>query len=170
MPSLLVDDREKLPYEFPGITVNESRLNVGDYTYEGWEKTFAIERKSLDDLATSVGSGRTRFESEIRRANGLANINDDGNPLPGTKPETALEEFAVVIEAHPDDVYEYAGTKRCPNYYSNIYPNSVIGTVEGWPNKYQTLDFVWAGDREGARQETLALLDEWLLKYKHLFD
>lgn len=164
-PTILVDDREQLPYDFPGLETEEARLNVGDYTYKGWEDTFAVERKTLDDLATSVGSDRTRFESEVRRANGLASVNDDGNPRPGTKPDTALEEFVVVIEAHPDDVYNYAGTKSCPNYYSQIYPNSVIGTVEGWPDKYDVMDFHWAGDREGGKQETLHFLDKWLLKY-----
>lgn len=168
MPTLIRDTREQRPYKWPGLDTTDDTLDVGDYTYEGWANTFAVERKSLNDLATSLGAERTRFESEVRRANGLANINDDGNSIPGTKPDTALEEFAVVIEAHPDDVYEYAGTKSCPNYFSNLFPNSLIGTVEQWPNKYRTLDFVWAGDREGGRQETLALLDEWLLKYEHL--
>lgn len=165
MPTLLVDSREQKPYQFAGVDTEVATLNVGDYTYEGWSDTFAVERKSLDDLASSLGHDRTRFESEVRRANGLANINDDGNPIPGTKPDHSLDEFVVVIEAHPDDVYEYAGTKRCPNYYSDIYPNSVIGTIEQWPDKYPTLDFHWAGSRSGGKQETLYFLDKWYVEY-----
>lgn len=166
-PTLIVDSREQKPYRFPGISdVEQAQLPVGDYTYEGYEDTFAVERKSLNDLATSLGADRLRFENEIRRANGYANQNEDGNPLPGTKPDKPLEQFVVVIEAHPDQVYEYAGTKKCPNYYSNIYPNSVIGTVEKWPSKYNTLDFTWCGSRRGAKDETLALLDQWYLKHQ----
>jgi hypothetical protein len=166
MPTVLVDDREKKPYQFPGLdSVEQERLSVGDYTHDGFEDTYAVERKTLDDLATSVGSERLRFENEIRRANGFAHRNEDGNPLPGTKPDSSLDEFVVVIEAHPDEVYRYAGNGHCPNYYSNIYPNSVIGTVEKWPSKYETLNFVWAGDREDGKQETLRLLDRWFLKY-----
>lgn len=166
MPTLVIDTREQKPYEFPGITDTITKqLGVGDYTHEGFENTYAVERKTLDDLATSVGSERLRFENEIRRANGYANRNEDDNPIPGTKPDKPLDKFAVVIEASPDEVYRYSGTKSCPNYYSNIYPNSVIGTIEGWPQKYTALDFIWANNREGGKQETLHLLDKWYLEY-----
>lgn len=171
MPPVVVDTREQKPYKFPGIDdIVHDKLPVGDYTYEGFEDVFVVERKSLDDLASSVGTDRLRFENEIRRANGFANRNENDNPIPGTKPDAPLEEFAVVIEAHPDDVYSYAGTKRCPNYYSNIYPNSVIGTIEKWPSKYENLDFIWSGNREGAMQETLHLLDKWHVKHSGVFD
>lgn len=132
---------------FPGQEVTAAQLNVGDYTYEGFEDVFAVERKTLDDLATSLGAERERFEAEVERAQGL-------------------DEFIVVIEADESEVYPYAGTKRCPNYFSNIYPNSVIGTVEKWPDKYATLDFNWAGGRGKAQQETLRLLDKWYLNYR----
>lgn len=166
MPTLVIDTREQRPYQFPGVDdVIYDTLDVGDYTYEGFQDVFAVERKSLDDLATSLGSDRLRFENEIRRANGFAERNEDGNSLPGTKPDHSLEEFVVVIEAHPDDVYSYAGDGYCPNYYSNIYPNSVVGTIEQWPTKYPTLQFQWCGSRRGAKAETLALLDKWYLDH-----
>jgi ERCC4-type nuclease len=143
---VVVDTRENKPYQFPGVdSVVEKELDVGDYSLTGFEDTFAVERKTLDDLATSLGSDRNRFEDEIIRAQ-------------------SLSEFVVVIEAESDAVYDYAGTGACPNYYSAIYPNSIIGTVEKWPSKYETLDFCWAGNRAGGRQETLAKLDKWYLE------
>lgn len=145
-PPIVIDDREKKPYQFTGVETIERRLDVGDYTYDGFADTFAVERKTLDDLATSVGSGRDRFEDEIKRAQ-------------------SLSEFVVLIEAPSGDVYRYAGDGYCPNYYSNIYPNSVIGTVEKWPVKYSTLDFEWAGNRKDAEQRALSLLDKWYLTY-----
>lgn len=135
---ILIDQREKLPLKFPGCETEEAYLETGDYTVKGFEDRFAVERKSINDLATSVGSDRNRFEAEIRRAQ-------------------EFDEFSVVIEGSPDEV-------RAGNYYSNIHPNAVLGTVKKWPWKYDRLDFVWAGDRERAAQETLRLLDRWYLK------
>lgn len=163
---IVIDTREKKPYEFPAQPTVRKELSVGDYTLEGYEGTFSVERKSLDDLATSLGSDRLRFENEIRRANGYANRNSDDNPLPGTKPDNPLKEFVVVIEADRPDVAEYTNAKYCPNYYSKIHPASVIGTVREWPLKYDSLRFEWCGDREGARQETLRLLDKWFIKHE----
>lgn len=151
---VVVDTREQKPYDFKSIGINNvvhEKLDVGDYTHMGAEDVYAVERKTLDDLAKSLGADRDRFENEIQRGQ-------------------TLEELAVVIEAPPEDVYRFAGTKKCPNYYSNIYPNSIIGTVEQWPQKYDTLSFVWAGDREGGMQETLAKLDEWYLKHQEKVD
>lgn len=165
-PTVVIDSREQKPYRFPGINdVIRRKLDVGDYTYDGFEHTFAVERKTLDDLATSMGAERLRFENEIRRANGYAHRNDDNNPIPGTKPDYNLDEFVVVIEADREDVEKFAGNETCPNYYSNIYPNSILGTVDGWPHKYDNLSFAWAGSRADAKQETLSLLDKWHLKY-----
>jgi len=135
---IVVDDREKMPYEFPAMETEPARLDVGDYSVEGFEDVFAVERKSLDDLARSVGTDRGRFEAEIERAQ-------------------TLDNFAVVIEADVEDAYK-------GRYYSKIHPNAVVGTVKKWPWKWGTLDFEWCGDRDGAKQETLRLLDRWYLQ------
>lgn len=165
MTKLVIDTREKRPWTFPGQEVIYKELGVGDYTYEGYEQEFAVERKSLDDLATSMGSERTRFENEIRRANGYANVNDAGNPLPGTKPDKPLREFVVIIEAPRSSVADFVNQKRCPNYFSRIYPKSIISTTKSWPDKYENLSFLWENDREQAKQECLRLLDKWYLEY-----
>lgn len=162
---IIVDSREQLPYDFPGEDTRVEKLDVGDYSLEGFQNRFAVERKTLDDLASSVGTDRLRFENEIRRANGYANRNEDDNPLPGTAPESPLDEFVVVIEAEKRELYKYAGRKSCPNYYSRIHPNSMIGTLESWPSKYENLRFDWCGSRQGGCQETLRLLDQWYIKH-----
>jgi ERCC4-type nuclease len=144
------DQRENDPWSLPGVKVEEVHLETGDYTVEGFEDRFAIERKSVNDLAKSVGSERTRFEAEIRRAQ-------------------SMDEFCVIIEGSKADVEDH-------NYYSQIHPNAVLGTVEKWPWKYERLDFHWAGEnedgdrvrteaeaRDWAGQECLRLLDRWYL-------
>lgn len=143
-PPIVVDSREKKPYQFPAEETIERALDVGDYTYEGYEDEFAVERKTLDDLANSLGRERDRFEDEVQRAQ-------------------SLREFVVVIEADSGDVYRYRHQDGCPNYYSQIHPNSICGTVEKWPGKYDTLEFEWAGDRPSGKAETLRLLDKWYL-------
>lgn len=142
---IVVDTREKKPYTF-SQDVEKSALNVGDYSVAGLENTVAVERKTLNDLASSLGAHRKRFEREVERAQ-------------------LLEEFYVVIEAWRSEVENYADTGECPNYYSNIYPNSVLGTVDKWPLKYDTLEFIWAGNRENAKEKTLTKLQSAMLTY-----
>lgn len=139
MRTILIDDREKRPYSFPEFDTEQARLDVGDYAIDGYERHFAIERKSLDDLATSCGAERDRFEREVKRAQSLAR-------------------FAVIVEAGKADA-------QGGNYYSNIHPNSVIGTVEKWPTKYDTLHFEWCGSRDRAKERTVELLTEWDRQY-----
>lgn len=134
---VLIDDREKRPWKFPGVETEEAHLETGDYTVKNWEHRFAVERKSLDDLATSIGANRNRFEAEIKRAQEFNN-------------------FAVVIESDRESA-------ESGDYYSNIHPNALMGTVEKWPWRYDKLEFIWAGDREKAAQECLRLLDKWYL-------
>lgn len=186
MPAIVVDTREKKPYKFPGIdSVVRKPLNVGDYTHEGCEDIYAVERKSLDDLASSVANDdRLRFQNEIRRANGLAERNESDNPLPGTKPDHGgLREFVVVVEADRGKLHEYAqrldrrdlsavdakykaldGNMYVP-YLTGIHPNAVLGTVDSWTDRYDTLDFTWASDRQRGKEETLRLLDKWYLHH-----
>lgn len=135
--NILRDDREKTPWDLPGVEVEEARLDTGDYTVEGFKDRFAVERKSVNDLATSVGSERNRFEAEVRRAQ-------------------SMDEFTVIIEGTRAEVDNH-------QYYSQIHPNAVLGTVDKWPQKYDVLDFIWAGGRERAGQECLRLLDRWYL-------
>jgi DNA excision repair protein ERCC-4 len=46
-------------------------LKTGDYSIEGYEDTFAIERKSLMDLFGTLGKGHDRFKKELERAKEL---------------------------------------------------------------------------------------------------
>ncbi|TQQ81887.1 ERCC4 domain-containing protein [Halonotius roseus] len=136
--NVVFDQREKREWDLPGVDQTAVHLETGDYTIEGYEDRFAVERKSINDLATSVGSNRDRFEAEIQRAQ-------------------SMDEFVVIIEGSRHDVENH-------RYYSNIHPNAVLGTTDKWPLKYSQLDFIWAGDREQAAQECLRLLDRWYFR------
>jgi len=148
---ILQDDREKLPFDFsafPDVTIEETRLETGDYTTPDLEGTAAVERKSLEDLAGSLGSGRKNFEAEVQRAG-------------------SLMDFVVVIESPRHLVQHYvdAGSKRCPHYYCNTYPKSITSTVDSWPKRYN-VEFNWYPDKQYAAVATYDYLCKWEREYQ----
>lgn len=84
--TILVDTREQDPLtEWPeGTTTERATLDTGDYSIKGFETSFAIERKSLLDLAGTMLGGyegnprkpprRFNLELERMRHYGLAAI------------------------------------------------------------------------------------------------
>lgn len=68
--TVTIDTREQTPWVFPpGVCVRRGTLRTGDYAVAG-DAGFAIERKSLDDYAATIGSGWERFLREIARMEG----------------------------------------------------------------------------------------------------
>lgn len=134
MSKIIIDTREQLPYSFYGNDVIRKKLDTGDYSIEGFEDTFAVERKSLSDYLKSITHERDRFEREVKR---------------GEK----MEEFEVVIEATEEEV-------RQGNYYSNVAPLSAINTASAWEDRYN-VPFHWAKDRATSKALTMSLLDQW---------
>lgn len=133
---IVIDTRERRPYQFPAVETRRATLDTGDYTVDGFEDRIAIERKTLHGLALSVGHHRARFEAELDRAQ-------------------RLERFAVVVE----------GTRARAargEFYGNVHPNALLGSCETWElDVYETLLFVWADGRRRARTKTAALLRRW---------
>lgn len=66
---IIIDSREQNPLTFPRTQkCVVSKLDVGDYSVEEYEKRIAIERKSLPDLFQTLGRGNKRFKKELERA------------------------------------------------------------------------------------------------------
>ena len=64
---IVIDTREQQPWSFGDLAaVSRGALPAGDYAVAG-DFGFAVERKSLDDFAATVVSGRARFERELER-------------------------------------------------------------------------------------------------------
>lgn len=76
---IVVDTREKEPFQFKGYRVKRSGLTTGDYSVEGFEGRVAVERKSGSDLVNTVLVNRDRFARELERA-------------------SEMEAFVVVVE------------------------------------------------------------------------
>lgn len=149
---VLVDDREKLPYTFEGLTADHDQgfrplavqtarahLATGDYTIPGYEGRIAIERKGgadgLADLYGTIGQGRARFIRELERL-------------------ALLEWSAVVVEAEWSEVL--AGHRR-----SKLPPKIILRSVMAWQMRFPTTHWWWCAGREMGQVVTYRLLERW---------
>jgi ERCC4-type nuclease len=138
--TIVRDTREKKPYGFGDYSVStvDKTLETGDYTVEGHENEFAIERKTKSDFLSSITHDRDRFENEFKRASEL------------DRPLVVLVESPLI---HFERGY----------YYPDVSSSSVIGTIDAWSDRYNA-EFVFTQDRcEGEKQTYLNLI-EWALK------
>jgi DNA excision repair protein ERCC-4 len=70
-PVIIVDTREQNPLQFSRLESRPGTLLSGDYSIGGLEGLFAVERKSVADLAACcMGENRARFERELHRFRG----------------------------------------------------------------------------------------------------
>ncbi|MDD2998325.1 MAG: ERCC4 domain-containing protein [Candidatus Riflebacteria bacterium] len=125
IPAIIVDTREQKPYMFDSATILR-KLDIGDYSLNGFEDQFAIERKELNDFISCMidkagCENRSRFERELARAH------------------EKLRRLWILVEADFDDIM--AG-----RFQSEIKVTSVIATIIAWQNRYP-VQFVWGGNR-----------------------
>ncbi len=71
LPRLIVDTREQLPLTFTHLDAVRGTLTTGDYSVDGLQSRFAVERKSTPDLVGSLTQGRDRFMRELERMRGV---------------------------------------------------------------------------------------------------
>jgi DNA excision repair protein ERCC-4 len=146
--TVLIDQREKAPYFFHGLRAGSSRsyrplvvnyklahLKTGDYSISGLENLICIERKSLADLYSTLGSNRDRFEAEHERM-------------------TEFSFAAVVVEASIGTVL------KSPPKESRLLPKSVYGTYIAWSMRYG-VPWIFAEDRRLAEKTTFKLLEKF---------
>lgn len=70
-PTIVIDSREQSPLSFTRLQAVPGTLYSGDYSIRGLEAGFAVERKSIDDLANCcMSENRDRFERELLRLRG----------------------------------------------------------------------------------------------------
>lgn len=70
LPQIIIDSREKTPLAFANLPTETSTLYSGDYSVKGLEEVFAIERKTIADLVSSLTRNRDRFTNELHRLRG----------------------------------------------------------------------------------------------------
>jgi ERCC4-type nuclease len=146
--TVVIDDREKLPYQFAALraTVRQGggllyvptvrrRLEIGDYSIEGHEHDVAIERKSLEDL----------YQSVVRRDNFVGRLEQMNN----------LRFAAVVVEATWLDV------ATAPPFSSQMNPLSVVRSMIAWTVRFPRVHWIPAGGRAEGEAITFRLLEAY---------
>ena len=117
-PVIIVDSREQTPLPIARLATVRAGLTTGDYSFQGGEELFAVERKSLDDLASCcAGASRERFERELHRMRGYR--------------------FARLLIIGPRWMVE--GHR----YRSAIRPNSILHSLAAWEVRFN-VPVVWA--------------------------
>jgi len=133
---IAVDTREQRPYTFgniqPRTAIVVQTLQTGDYSIAGLDNLVCVERKSLADLFSSVGTGRKRFEREMVRM-------------------SKMDYAALIIESSLSGIFVN------PPSRSKMNPKAVFRTLLSWSIKYGI--HVWpAWSREAGEKITYILL------------
>lgn len=135
----VTDTREQTPLNLSPLGSVTGTLSTGDYSVLGLEHMISIERKSLPDFLSCVGSNRDRFERELQRMLGY-------------------ETRAIVVEASWAEI-EAGLWIMNPNHYkwkSKVQPNAALGSALGWIA--QGIPVVMAGSHERCSQFVSRLL------------
>jgi len=141
-PVVLVDTREKTPFEFDRFTnwvagTKQCKLDVGDYSVEGMEEILALERKTLSDLITTVMQERTRFFRMCERM-------------------SQYRWRALILEASYEDI-----KSPYDEDYTLAHPNAVSGTLDALEARFG-IPIIYASRYRGLAEEKAA---SWLSKH-----
>jgi ERCC4-type nuclease len=143
---VLIDDREGLPYSFIGcdpkriVLTNRKRLKTGDYSLKEYENEINIERKTLEDLFSTLGQERERFKEEFERLN--------QSVFAAVVIEASLEEVLNPSEFHQD-------------WHSLLNSNSVFGTITSWSIRYPKVHWFFGGNRSNSERITFDLIRKY---------
>jgi ERCC4-type nuclease len=134
-PVIVVDCREQEPLIFSRLQSVRGTLYSGDYSVQGLEESFAVERKSLDDIANCcLSSNRDRFEHELHRLRGY--------------------QFKRLV------IVGTRGEIEVQRYHSRIAPKAVLATLSAFEVRYD-LPVVFAGTPEAAARE----IERWAVYF-----
>jgi ERCC4-type nuclease len=109
--NIIVDTREQKPLWVASnrfVNITNTKLDVGDYSLQGFENVIAIERKGPMDAFSTLGqsNNHARFNAEWERAKNL-------------------KYFAVIIELSVGDMYH----KNFENSFrTRIHGNQMVQT------------------------------------------
>lgn len=132
--TIIVDTREQQPWSFDHYTVANRKLDTGDYSIEGLEEVFCIERKkSVSEIANNIVE--SRFKDVITR-------------LAQYKYSFLLLEFDI------EDVLQYPIGSTLPRRLWNkvrIKPAFIMKNVLDWQLKHD-IKVIFCGNSSNAEQ------------------
>ena|SRR3990167_570114 len=124
--SVIVDTREQRPLRFKDVPTIRRGLKTGDYSIEdetgSYEDRISIERKSLEDLLSSITHRREHFDAGMERL-------------------LKLEARALLIECN------FAEIER-GEWINKVHPNAVMGTIFKW--QMRGIPVIYAQNQEKA--------------------
>jgi len=129
--TIVIDTREQRPYAFEGtdrhpVATVRRTLPAGDYSIEGHETRFAVERKSMSDYLRTVVHESRRFRAELQKL--------------------LTYDRAFIVVEFPWDAVLHGDYDRS----DAIPPEAVVGITTGIMLGYG-IPVLWAGDRPSAR-------------------
>ena len=146
-----IDTREQLGFTFADIYADAAQgrklltipmvvgtLQSGDYSLEGFENLVACERKSIDDLFSTIAHGRKRFEAELSRLNGM-------------------KYAAVVVEGDWQAILADP-----PPVRSQLPGKIVFRSVLAWTQRYPNCHWFMMPSRRLAEVTTFRILERFL--------
>jgi ERCC4-type nuclease len=133
--TIIIDSREQRPFDFSrwGVGTIRGTLKSGDYGLVD-NPNVAVERKSPEDLLSTLSHGRDRFEAELARL----------QPL----------EFSAVVCEGPIDLL-LAGT------LSKMSPPSVMGSILALQQRFPGTHWWFCNGRRFAARLTLKILERF---------
>ena len=144
MLKIIVDSREQQLLWTNDIIVK--KLDVGDYSIEGHEHSFAIERKGLPDLFSTLGKGNRRFKRELERAK-------------------SYSYFAIIIEG----TYTQVEDKFFPGAEYSQMKGDVVNKILNTLMVKYGIHVIYAQNREEARKMVIGLMEAYLRVHTKLY-
>jgi len=135
---IIVDTREKYPLWTENII--KKKLDVGDYSLEGFEDQICIERKSGADLLQTLGREHARFKREIARA-------------------MKLKYFAIVVEEPMISVYYNLHVNGDQSYMKGTTAIKILFTIH---HKYK-IPVYFCQNREETKILIKTLFDQYVI-------
>jgi ERCC4-type nuclease len=133
-PTIIIDTREKIPYEFQSSPSIRGKLDAGDYSISGHEGKIAVERKSLSDFVNTIIHCKDRFRGELKLL-------------------AAMDRSCIVVEGDLSSVVD--GT-----FAGNASPSSIFGIAISIIIDMNVPIF-FCSDRAAAREFVERYLGRW---------
>ena len=147
---IIIDNREQTPLPFsPAVPTRRGTLYPGDYSIEGYTRSWAVERKSIADLIGSL-IGHKRLTDGTRR-NNRDRLIEELTTMRGF-------DFAAVIVTGPR--YAIEGHQ----YQSRVEPANVMGMIASIEALTGVPFVFYDSPEEAARWVATEALHYWRLK------
>ena len=147
--TVIIDTREQIPFSFMGMNVVKGQtrhpllvktvsmtLESGDYSILQHSNKISIERKSLEDLYSTLTHGRERFERELTRLQ-------------------EMQFSVVIVEASLETII----SRPPPN--TRVVPKSIYSSIIAYQQRFQRTHWVLCDSRRLAEKTAFRILERY---------